>query len=352
MKPKKYKVIVVDDSAVYRALMTEILSSDPELDVIATAIDPYEAREKIKQLNPDVITLDIEMPKMDGIQFLRNLMRLRPMPVVMVSSLTQHGAEATLKALEIGAIDYVPKPESSKDAALLTNYRRLVVEKVKTAAQANVFAGPMNFTRQEPEKEKGRFNAHLCDVIAIGASTGGTEAIRAILKQLPEKMPPILITQHIKAVFSKSFADRLDKNSKLTVKELDVGQAPLVPGCVYVAPGDCHMVVTKRGDRLYASLHDAPPVNQHRPSVDIMFSSIAKVAGKRSLGILLTGMGQDGAAGLLEMRQSGSVTVAQDQASSVVWGMPRAAVEREAAGYVLALKDVAGFMTEYVYEKN
>ncbi len=188
MKKKTYKVIVVDDSAVYRALMTEMLSSDPELEVIATAVDPYEAREKIKQLNPDVITLDIEMPKMDGIQFLRNLMRLRPMPVVMVSSLTQHGAEATLKALEIGAIDYVPKPENAEDAALLTNYRRLVVEKVKTAAQANVFAGPMNFARQEPEKKKGKFNARRCDVIAIGASTGGTEAIRAILKQLPEKM--------------------------------------------------------------------------------------------------------------------------------------------------------------------
>ncbi|MCC4801097.1 chemotaxis response regulator protein-glutamate methylesterase [Enterovibrio norvegicus] len=346
MKKRAHKVLIVDDSAVFRALLSDILDADPQLDVVGLAVDPYEAREKIKKLKPDVITLDIEMPKMDGVQFLRNLMRLHPMPVVMISTLTQHGAEATLAALEIGAVDYFPKPTDNV-AAELNTYRQLVVEKVKMAATANI-AGAVHKPSGEISVSGRQLNNDI-DIIGIGASTGGTEAIRNVLEALPELMPPIVITQHIKAVFSKSFSERLNRASKLTVEELATGKAPLINGRVYVAPGDVHMKIIKKGGRYYCTRCDSEPVQRHKPSVDVMFSSIAQAAGKRAMSVLLTGMGRDGAQGMLEMRQQGAITVAQDEHSSVVWGMPRAAIELEAAQHVLPLDKIATYLVGKAY---
>lgn len=283
MGKRVHKVLIVDDSAVFRALLSEIIDSDPQLEVVGAAVDPYEAREKIKKLKPDVITLDIEMPKMDGVQFLRNLMRLHPMPVVMISTLTQHGADATLAALDLGAVDYFPKPTENV-AAEMGNYRQLVIEKVKMAASANI-AGATH----RPQGEISVSGRHLrsdFDIIAIGASTGGTEAIRNVLESLPDMMPPIVITQHIKAVFSKSFAERLNRASKLQVEELSSDKAPLVNGRVYVAPGDMHMQVVKRAGRYYCVRNDGEPVQRHKPSVDVMFSSVAEAAGSRAMSIL------------------------------------------------------------------
>ncbi|USH02881.1 chemotaxis response regulator protein-glutamate methylesterase [Grimontia kaedaensis] len=346
MGKRVHKVLIVDDSAVFRALLSEIIDSDPQLEVVGAAVDPYEAREKIKKLKPDVITLDIEMPKMDGVQFLRNLMRLHPMPVVMISTLTQHGADATLAALDLGAVDYLPKPTENV-AVEMGNYRQLVIEKVKMAASANI-AGATHSSQGEISVS-GRNLRSDFDIIAIGASTGGTEAIRNVLESLPEMMPPIVVTQHIKAVFSKSFAERLNRASKLQVEELSSDKAPLVNGRVYVAPGDMHMQVVKRAGRYYCVRNDDKPVQRHKPSVDVMFSSVAEAAGNRAMSILLTGMGRDGAEGMLEMREAGALTVAQDEHSSVVWGMPRAAVEIEAVQHVLPLEKIATYLVGKVY---
>ncbi|WP_394211587.1 chemotaxis response regulator protein-glutamate methylesterase [Enterovibrio calviensis] len=346
MGKRVHRVLIVDDSAVFRALLSDVINSDPQLEVVGLAVDPFEAREKIKKLKPDVVTLDIEMPKMDGVQFLRNLMRLHPMPVVMISTLTQHGAEATLAALEIGAVDYFPKPTENV-ASELSNYRQLVVEKVKMAATANI-AGAVHRSPSEISVS-GRQLSSAYDIIAIGASTGGTEAIRNVLEALPDMMPPIVITQHIKAVFSKSFAERLNRASKLQVEELASDRAPLVNGRVYVAPGDQHLQVVKRSGCYYCTRCDSEPVQRHKPSVDVMFSSVAQAAGGRSLSVLLTGMGRDGAQGMLEMRQAGALTVAQDEQSSVVWGMPRAAIEMEAAQQVLPLDKIATYLVGKVY---
>ncbi|WP_325891643.1 protein-glutamate methylesterase/protein-glutamine glutaminase [Grimontia sp. NTOU-MAR1] len=346
MGKRVHKVLIVDDSAVFRALLSEIIDSEPQLEVVGVAVDPYEAREKIKKLKPDVITLDIEMPKMDGVQFLRNLMRLYPLPVVMISTLTQHGAEATLAALDLGAVDYFPKPTENV-AAEMDSYRQLVTEKVKMAATANIAAA--THRSQGEISVSGRNFRSDFDIIAIGASTGGTEAVRNLLEALPEMMPPIIITQHIKAVFSKSFAERLNRASKLQVEELSSDKAPLVNGRVYVAPGDEHMQVIKRSGRYYCVRNDGEPVQRHKPSVDVMFSSVAEAAGSRAMSILLTGMGRDGAQGMLKMRQAGAVTVAQDEKSSVVWGMPRAAVEIEAAQHVLPLEKIATYLVGKVY---
>ncbi|AMG30188.1 chemotaxis response regulator protein-glutamate methylesterase [Grimontia hollisae] len=346
MGKRVHKVLIVDDSAVFRALLSEIIASDPRLEVVGVAVDPYDAREKIKKLKPDVLTLDIEMPKMNGVQFLRNLMRLHPMPVVMISTLTQHGADATLAALDIGAIDYFPKPTENV-VAEMGQYRQLVIEKVQMAATANI-TGAARYSSGEVSVSGRQLQSDF-DIIAIGASTGGTEAIRHVLEALPGVMPPIVITQHIKAVFSKSFAERLNRASNLHVEELSTDKAPLVTGRVYVAPGDHHMQVVKHSGRYYCVKNDAEPVQRHKPSVDVMFSSIADAAGSKALSVLLTGMGRDGAEGMLEMRQAGAVTVAQDENSSVVWGMPRAAIEIEAAQHVLPLEKIATYLVGKVY---
>lgn len=350
-KHKKYKVLVVDDSAVFRSLLTEILDSDPNLDVVGAAEDPYHARDLIKQLQPDVLTLDIEMPRMNGVQFLKNLMRLFPLPVVMISTLTQHGAAVTLEALELGAVDYFPKPDQRAVSELVA-YRELVVEKVKMAAEANIHQGLTESTTPNSMSSRlaYRKDKPSYDLIAIGASTGGTEAIRSIFSVLPERLPPIVITQHINAAFSRPFAERLNSHSPIQVQELSVQSAPLIAGCAYVAPGDRHMMVVRRGGQLYGELEDGAPVNRHKPSVDILFSSIAHSVGPKALSILLTGMGSDGAQGLLDIKNQGGTTVAQDEKSSVVWGMPRVAVELGAANSVLPLKKVASFIVEQCYE--
>lgn len=333
---KKIKVLIVDDSPVFRALLSQLINSDPELQVVAMAEDPFQARDLIKQHNPDVITLDIEMPKMNGVQFLKNLMRLRPMPVVMISTLTQHGAEATLAALELGAVDYFPKP-SVESTAEMVNYKQLVNEKIKMAAGANVTG---NRSVVETEVLTTPKSHSKVEVIAIGASTGGTEAVKQVLSSLPAGLPPIIITQHISAMFSTSFAARLNEHSKINVKELSANRAPLVNGCAYLAPGDKHLVVVRRGNHLYCQLDDRPAVNRHKPSVDVMFDAVAETVGKNAIGVILTGMGKDGAQGMLRIKQAGGKTIAQDEASSVVWGMPRVAVEMNAALSVLDLKQV------------
>ncbi|MCL9781666.1 chemotaxis response regulator protein-glutamate methylesterase [Vibrio sp. S4M6] len=344
----KSRVLVVDDSPVFRALLCQLINSDPLLEVVAEAADPYEARELIKIHNPDVLTLDIEMPKMNGVQFLKNLMRLRPMPVVMISTLTQHGADATLEALEAGAVDYFPKPEVDNTGDMV-NYKDLVNEKIKMAAGANL---SVSYSGQASKKawDEKKVSKTSCEVIAIGASTGGTEAIRDLLAALPSGMPPIIISQHISAMFSKSFANRLNESCDIDVKELNTSRAPLVCGSAYVAPGDKHITVVRKGSHLYCQLDDRPSVNRHKPSVEVMFDAVAETVGKKSIGIILTGMGNDGAKGLLNMKNEGAFTIAQDEKSSVVWGMPRVAVEVGAAEKIVDLKKIPKLICEYLFE--
>ncbi len=341
MSNHRVKVLVVDDSPVFRALLSEMLASDAQIDVVGMANDPYQAREMIKQLKPDVLTLDIEMPKMNGVQFLKNLMRLHPMPVVMLSTLTQHGAQATLMALELGAVDYLPKPATSHPGEIL-NYREEIIEKVKMAAQAKV--GFVAEHKTVNLQNSAITNSKKIELIAIGASTGGTEAIKYVLSALPSELPPIVITQHISALFSLSFAQRLDKSSKLKVCQLEEGRIKLLAGHVYLAPGDKHMVIYRKQGQLMAEWDDRPEVNRHKPSVDVMFQSIAEVCAARSIAILLTGMGKDGAEGMKILRDAGATTIAQDEQSCVVWGMPRAAVEVGGVQHVKALNHIPKFL--------
>ena len=342
------RLLIVDDSALVRKLLTEMLGKDPDIEVVGAAADPYAAREKIKLLNPDVITLDIEMPRMDGLTFLENLMRLRPMPVVMVSSLTQKGAEATLRALELGAIDFVGKPRIDI-AGSLADYADELIAKIKMAAEARV-SPRSNTPRPQALRVDARHSADAVlpagngrrvlrtteRIIAIGASTGGTEAIREVLDAMPADAPAIVISQHIPAAFSKPFAERMNRTSAMSVCEIQDGQY-LLPGHVYIAPGDRHLLVERDGARYRCRLNDGPPVNRHRPSVDVMFRSVAQNVGPNATGVILTGMGDDGARGLKEMLEAGAGTIAQDEASSVVWGMPGAAVRLDAAQHVVPL---------------
>ncbi|MEH6543655.1 MAG: chemotaxis response regulator protein-glutamate methylesterase [Porticoccaceae bacterium] len=378
---QKIRILIIDDSAVVRRLLKEILSADSSIEVVGTAMDPYVARRKIKELSPDVLTLDVEMPKMDGLSFLDNLMRLRPMPVVMVSSQTKAGAETTLKALELGAVDFVCKPKIDR-AEQLEEYRQEILEKVKAAAQAKIQAysggnttkvnmgavkSASSFKNSNTEdiaptlkrlaaeslknkaakasssaKTKGTRNkqSNTVQVIAIGASTGGTEAIKSILARLPVSTPPIVVVQHIPKTFSAAFARSANNLSAMEVTEAKDGDL-LTRGCVYVSPGDHHLSLRRDGDRYYCVLDDGPKVNRHKPSADVMFRSVAEVVGNDAVGILLTGMGADGARGLVEMLESGALTIAQDQATSVVWGMPGEAVRLGAAQQVLPLGEVA-----------
>jgi len=349
----RVRVLIVDDSALVRRILTEVLSADPSIEVVGTASDAYVARDKIKQLNPDVLTLDVEMPKMDGVTFLRNLMRLRPMPVVMVSSLTEHGAEVTLDALAVGAVDYLPKPKIDI-AATLTDYADELRAKIRSAATARVrpYTGSATSTGGAAVAPRLGVDAVLAKatarrqfrttdrIIAIGASTGGTEAIKEVLVQLPADSPGVVITQHIPKAFSTPFARRMDACCQMTVYEAQDGQM-ILPGHVYIAPGDQHLLVTRDGARYVCKLDDGSPVNRHKPSVDVLFRSVAQQAGRNAIGVILTGMGKDGAIGLKEMREAGSPTIAQDEATSVVWGMPGEAVAIGAAAETLPLGQVA-----------
>lgn len=346
----RIRVLIVDDSALVRQLLTEMLSADREIEVVGVANDAHAAREKIKALNPDVLTLDVEMPKMDGITFLRNLMRLRPMPVVMVSSLTERGADVTLDALALGAVDYLPKPKIDV-AATLSGYSAELIEKVKAAARARVRAldprqVPSGVIKPSydasiviPEGSPPRHLRTTDRIIAIGASTGGTEAIKRVLTGFPPDSPGVVIAQHIPKAFSGPFAQRMNSCCQLTVYEAQDGQQ-ILPGHAYIAPGDRHLLVLRDGARYVCRLDDGPPVNRHKPSVDVLFRSVAQNAGRNAIGILLTGMGKDGARGLKEMLEAGSPTIAQDEETSVVWGMPGEAVAIGAAESVLPVQEI------------
>ena len=339
---KKLRVLIVDDSALVRRLLTEMLSSDPGITVLGAAHDAYDAREKIKALNPDVLTLDVEMPRMDGVTFLRNLMRLRPMPVIMVSSLTERGAEVTLDALSIGAVDYLPKPKIDL-AATLADYKEELISKVKAAASARLHATPTTrsasadaiLAKRDPQRQLRTTER----IIAIGASTGGTEAIKEVLMRLPPDTPGIVITQHIPKLFSGAFARRMDACCQVSVCEAEDGQQ-ILRGHAYVAPGDKHLLLVRDGARYVCRLDEGPPVNRHKPSVDVLFRSVAQQAGRNAIGVILTGMGKDGALGLKEMRDAGAPTVAQDEATSIVWGMPGEAVAVGGAADVLPLGEI------------
>jgi two-component system chemotaxis response regulator CheB len=341
---KRIKVLIIDDSALVRALLTKILGADDALQVIGTAADAFIAREKIKLLNPDVLTLDVEMPRMDGLQFLRNLMRLRPMPVVMCSSLTERGADVTLAALELGAIDFVTKPKVDVERALEA-YAAELIGKVKMAAAAKVVAlyprppAPNHDDGAHHGRPELRFRT-TDQIVAIGASTGGTEAIRRVLERLPPNAPGIVITQHIPRAFSAPFAARLNASSQLTVQEAEDG-ALILPGHAYIAPGDRHLLVERDGARYRCRLSDEAPLNRHRPSVDVLFRSVAEQVGQNAVGVILTGMGADGARGLRLMRDRGALTIAQDEKSSVVWGMPGASVALGAVERILPIDQIA-----------
>lgn len=330
------KALIVDDSALIRQLLSAILNEDDDIEVVGTAADPYAARDAIKQLRPDVLTLDVEMPKMDGLAFLRNLMRLHPMPVVMVSTLTEAGAQVTLEALELGAVDFVTKPKTDVQHKL-SQYAEELIDKVKTAARARVWArgsGTQNESRTPPRL------THTSDrIIGIGASTGGTEAIKVVIQAFPANAPATLVTQHIPAGFSKAFVERLNGISTVNVKQA-YDNEPVLPGHVYFPPGDYHLQLVRSGAKYLCKLDDSGPVNRHRPSVDVLFHSIADAAGPNASAALLTGMGNDGAHGLLAIRNAGAHTIAQDEATSIVWGMPRVATELGAANLVLPLNDI------------
>lgn len=345
---KKIKVLCVDDSALIRSLMTEIINSQPDMEVCATAPDPLVARELIKQHNPDVLTLDVEMPRMDGLDFLEKLMRLRPMPVVMVSSLTERGSEITLRALELGAVDFVTKPRVGIRDGML-DYSEKLADKVRAASRARVRQNPQPHAAAAAAAHGHAgaaaplINNPLVStekLIIVGASTGGTEAIREVLTPLPPDAPAVLIAQHMPPGFTRSFAQRLNGLCRISVKEAEHGERVL-PGHAYIAPGHAHLLLARSGANYIAHLSDEPPVNRHRPSVDVLFRSAAQHAGKNALGVILTGMGRDGAAGLLEMEKAGAYTFAQDEASCVVFGMPREAIAMGGVDDVAPLSDMS-----------
>lgn len=349
MHMKKIKVLVVDDSALIRRLFSDMLNADLEIEVIDTANDPIEAREKIKKFNPDVITLDIEMPKMDGITFLEKLMRLHPMPVVMISTHTQKGAECVMKCLQIGAVDFMPKPIATDDDAL-NIYATQLVGKVKAASQVNIAKHHQMQNDQAPKLVNGnhqqvinqpeRLNCNTnIRLITIGASTGGTEALAKVIDKFPVDLPPVVITQHIPSKFSKAFADRLDRHCAVKVIEASDGDE-ILPGHVYIAPGGMQLEVAKHKFNLICKVYEGEKVNRHCPSVEVLFKSVAKIVGKKVICVMLTGMGDDGAHSMKDIQEAGGFTIAQDEKSSVVWGMPGAAVKLGYVDKVVALKNV------------
>ncbi len=345
----KIKVLVIDDSALIRSLLTEIINSQRDMEVVGAAPDPLIARDMIKQLNPDVLTLDVEMPKMDGLEFLERLMRLRPMPVVMVSTLTERGSEITLRALELGAIDFVTKPKLSISDGM-REYTDLIADKIRAASQAKIASLP---------RQSAALNGHAAPValrnplisseklLIIGASTGGTEAIKSFLLQMPSDCPGILITQHMPAGFTKSFANRLDSLCQISVKEAEDGER-ILPGHAYIAPGDKHLLLARSGANYVTQLSDEPPVNRHKPSVDVLFDSAAIFAGKNAIGVILTGMGKDGAVGMAQMKSAGAYNFAQNEESCVVYGMPKEAVAHGGVDEVAHLHDLPKLVLNYL----
>lgn len=342
-RTKPISVLIVDDSALIRQLFSEMLSAEPDIKVVGIACDPLEARERIKQLNPDVLTLDIEMPKMDGLSFLEKIMALRPMPVIMISSLTQKGADETLRALEIGAFDYISKPASKQTRDTIVQLKHDLLTKIRAAAQANMairsggtYAAPAGvLTYRPPTKAR--------PIIAIGASTGGVEALKELFKRLPANVPPIVITQHMPPHFTKSFAARLNDLSQVKVAEA-TNHMRLKEGHACLAPGGLHLKLVRLGGELVCKLEDLPSVSGHKPSVDVLFRSVAEAVGKQAVGVILTGMGKDGAEGMKAMQANGAYNIGQNKNSCVVYGMPQVAAKLGATHIELPLSDIAAAM--------
>jgi len=349
----KIRVLTVDDSALMRQVLASLLAKDPDIEVIGSAPDPFIAREKIKALNPDVLTLDVEMPKMDGLTFLEKLMRGRPMPVVMVSSLTEAGCQTTLRALELGAVDFITKPKIDLREGM-EEIAQDLISKIKAAAVAKVRClgaaanGGATLPGSRPLDLATSAMIKTTDtIIAIGSSTGGTEAVKDVLMALPPNTPPILITQHMPERFTKTWADRMNTLCRISVKEAVDGDSVL-PGHALVAPGSYHMTLVRSGARYSVRINQDPPVNRHRPSVDVMFGSVAQYAGANTIGVILTGMGGDGAKGMFTLKQAGAYTIAQDEASCVVFGMPKEAIKLGGVDKVLPLSEIPAAILAYV----
>ncbi|HAS46723.1 MAG TPA: chemotaxis response regulator protein-glutamate methylesterase [Microscillaceae bacterium] len=344
----KIKLLIIDDSALVRQVLTKIFSSDPEIDIVGTASDPYVAARKMKEIKPDVITLDIEMPRMDGITFLQRLMAQYPIPVVVISTLTVEEADTALMALEAGAVEVISKPKINTKEALEESTIKLCAA-VKTAYYARVerkrvISKPKRSTHSEstttPQKRRNDIIRTTDKVVAIGASTGGVKAIKEILQQFPVDCPGVVIVQHMPKLFTKQFAFRLDNECEVSVKEAEDGES-ILKGHVLIAPGNLHLTVKRSGAKYIVQLLDAPLVNRHRPSVDVLFQSVAQSVGKNAIGVILTGMGSDGAKGILDMKVAGAFTIAQDEQSSVVYGMPKEAVKLNAIDKILNLNQIA-----------
>ncbi|MFC4698591.1 chemotaxis response regulator protein-glutamate methylesterase [Glaciecola siphonariae] len=341
------RVLVVDDSALIRSLLSEIIHQDPDLELAGAAPDAFVAKEMVMSLKPDVITLDIEMPKVDGLTFLDRLMKARPTPVLMISTLTEKGADATIRSLEMGAIDFIAKPKLDV-ARTIGEYQQEIVQKIKIAAASKPRARTASQAKNEsiPISYQGTET-----IVGIGASTGGTEAIRQVLEKLSAAFPATVITQHMPPSFTRSFAERLNGLCRMNVHEAKDGER-LLPGNAYIAPGDKHLEVVRHGADYRIRLNTGPLVSGHKPAVDVMFNSLAKVAGTNTIATILTGMGKDGAKGLLALKEAGAITMAQDEASCVVYGMPRAAVEIGATSHVFSLEKMSMALTKAVEKKG
>jgi two-component system chemotaxis response regulator CheB len=346
MSAQKIRVLIVDDSAVVRQTLREVLESDPEIEVIATAGDPFVAADRIAEQVPDVITLDIEMPRMDGLTFLRKIMSQHPIPVVICSSLADEGAQSTLRALEYGAVEIITKPKMGTKQ-FIEDSRNEICDAVKAAAQARLRTLTPSYT-VEPKLNADCILSpatHAMDettekVVAIGASTGGTEALKTVLEALPADTPGIVIVQHMPELFTRAFAARLDSLCAITVKEAETNDT-VIRGRALIAPGNHHMLLKRSGARYYVEIKDGPLVCRHRPSVDVLFRSAARYAGRNAVGVILTGMGDDGARGMLEMKQAGAMTIAQDEATCIVFGMPKEAIKLGGVDKILPLQSVA-----------
>lgn len=341
------KVLVVDDSALIRSLLSEIIKQTPDMELVGAASDAFIAKDMVMQLKPDVITLDIEMPKVDGLTFLDKLMKARPTPVIMISTLTEKGADVTIRSLELGAIDFIAKPKLDV-ANGISKYQKEIVDKIRVAAKAKPRAKARTISPVQaiPIKYSGTET-----IVGIGASTGGTEAIRQVLEQLSPAFPATVITQHMPPNFTKTFAERLNGLCQMSVHEAKNGER-ILPGNAYIAPGDKHMQIVRSGADYRIRLDDGPLVSGHKPAVDVMFDSLAKVVGKNVVATILTGMGKDGAKGLLALRDAGAITMAQDEASCIVYGMPKAAVDLGATKHIIPLDKMSKALTKAVEQKG